>query len=209
MVRTKFAPNGLYTQAVRSTALFGQSSDDPPLAGELGPAVGAGRAGRIVLAVGSVEHPVEHVVGRQMQERRADSGRRLGDVAGALAIDRHGEVFLALGLVDRRIGGRVDHDVGPRRGDSGQDALPVFERDRRPAERDDLDPRPGALDQGGRDLSFGPGDGDAHQGNSSAASLRRGQRLSFSDSKGPPGGSRQSIPMSGSSQATPRSLAGA
>ena len=75
----------------------------------------------------------------------------------------------------------------------GEDGGAVRKVERRPAERDDLELRPRALQKRRRDLALRSGDGDPHS-NRSGASLSRGQLRSLSDRTGPPGGSRPDDP---------------
>ena len=56
---------------------------------------------------------VEHIVGRNVQQRRADLGGRPREVAGAVGVDRVGLGLLGLGTVDIGPGGAVDGGLGP------------------------------------------------------------------------------------------------
>ena len=71
-------------------------------------AIGAGRAGGVVLAIGAVEPAVEHIIGRKVQQGFAQLGGDLGDIAGAVAIDPQRDLRLAFRLVHGGIGGGVD-----------------------------------------------------------------------------------------------------
>ena len=96
---------------------------DQKLALEFRSAIGACRAGRVVLAIGPIEPPVEDIIGREMNEGNAKPRRRLGDMAGAVRIDAHRQIRLGFRLVDRRIGGGVDDRVRARGGERFEHAV--------------------------------------------------------------------------------------
>ena len=181
---------------------------DEPFADELGAAVSPDRAGRIILPIGPSERAVEHVVGREMQKRNAEPRGGLRHMTRPFAVDPNGDGLLRFRLVDCRIGCGVDHNVRARVFESGEHGAAVLEVERGPAERNNRNPWSRAFDQRSRHLALRSGDRDPHHSNSSRASLSRGQRRSLSERTGPPAGARQSMAMSGSSQARPRSWAG-
>src|SRR5262249_14262986 len=149
--------------------------------------------------------PVEHVVGRVMDEERADPAGLLRHDVNGSAVHRGGEPFLILSLVDRRIGGGVYDDVGletvnelrqplrPR-----QVALPAVKRDYVPERREAAAKFP-------PDLSVGPRNQQPH-GNSSA-SRSDTLALSLAESVGSTSVG-QSMPIAGSFQATLRACSG-
>src|SRR4029450_8120227 len=86
------------------------------LAGQLGPAVDAGRGRLVVLAV-AVGPPVgggavEHVVGGQVDQLGVDLAAGQGQVAGADAVGQEGAVGGGPAGGDGGPGGRVHHQVG-------------------------------------------------------------------------------------------------
>ena len=71
------------------------------------------RRHRVVLAVGAALGAVEHVIGRDVDQRNAGLGAGGGEIGRAGAVAGPGRLGLALGAVDRGVGGGVDDDVGP------------------------------------------------------------------------------------------------
>ena len=134
---------------------------DLPFAFELRAAIGAGRAGFVVFAIGTIERPVEDIVGREMQQRHLQFGGGFGDEARARAIDAHRDVGLALGLVDLRIGGGVDDGVAAHAAQRRENHVARGEIEARTAEREHFDASRRALDERADDLAGEPGDGDA------------------------------------------------
>ena len=151
----------------------GAAFGDQPFAEQFGAPVGAFRPGRIVLTVRAIERAVEHVVGGQLQQRRADTGGGFRHVAGPLAVDGDGEALLRLGLVDGGVGGGVDHDVRPRRLEPRKNRPAILEQEDAAAKQDDLELATGPLDERGGHLTHRPGDGDPHHVNKSPAFFTR------------------------------------
>ncbi len=173
-MRTKFVavraeePGGAHDDAV------GAALGDQPFTEQFGAPVGASRPGRIVLAVGAIERAVEHVIGGQVQQRRADSVGGFRHVAGPLAVDGDGEALLRLGLVDGGVGSGVDHHVRPRGLEASENSRAILKQEYAAAKQDDLELAPRLLDQRGRHLTHRPSDGDPHHVNKSPASVSRG-----------------------------------
>ena len=80
-------------------------------------AVGRERVDRVVLGVGGRLRAVEDIVGRKMDERRADLAAGVGERGRSVAIDGEGDLALCFGLIDRGIGAGVDDDARPHRDD--------------------------------------------------------------------------------------------
>ena len=146
IVRTKIRavraeePGGAHDHAV------GAALGDQPFAEQFRAPVGASRPGRIVLAVGAIERPVEHVVGRQLQQGRADPVGGFRHMARPLAIDGDGEALLRLRPVDGGIGGGVDHHVRPRGLKPIENSRAILEQEYAAAKQDDLERAPRLLD---------------------------------------------------------------
>ena len=83
-----------------------------PLAGFLARAVDTERLHRVVFAIGAGLAAVEHVIGRDVDQRDRGVMAGGGEVGGAGAIAGPSRVRLALGAVDRGIGRGIDDDVG-------------------------------------------------------------------------------------------------
>ena len=105
------------------------------LTGGLAGAIGAQWIDRVALAVGAARRlAVEHIVGRNMDQRQSRPRAGLRNMRGAVTIDRKGKLRLALRPIDGGIGGRVDDQIGATR-------------------------RHDALDRAGvRDIGLGPAD---------------------------------------------------
>ena len=78
---------------------------------ELRPAIDAERPHGIRLCVGASLAPVEHVVGRDVNERHGQRRSSSRDRSGPFCIDRESRGLLGFGLVDGRVGGCVDDHV--------------------------------------------------------------------------------------------------
>ena len=78
---------------------------------ELGGPVGVHGAGRVGRAVGSIELPVEHVVGRVVDEQRFVPRRLAGEHPGRDPVDRGGDGRFPLGLIDVRERRRIEDHV--------------------------------------------------------------------------------------------------
>ena len=95
------------------------------LAIRLGAAVHAERRDRIVLRVSAFLAAVEHVVGGQVQDRRAGRRGGMGEHARALRIGGSSARRLAFGPVHGGVGGGVDDEARGRRRDEGGDGVGV------------------------------------------------------------------------------------
>src|SRR5690349_7529070 len=93
--------------------VFRQSFPNGTVSRLLPAAVNPKRVYRIVLAIRALFAAVEHVIGRDVDERNAGrlaAGRQMGRSGG---VDRPGAVRLAFGAIDRSVRGRIDDDIGP------------------------------------------------------------------------------------------------
>ena len=152
----------------------GAALDDQPFAEQFGAPVGACRPGRIVLTVGAIERTVEHVIGGQLQQRRADPVGGFRHVAGPFAVDGDSEALLRLGLVDGGVGSGIDHHVRPRGLEPSENSPAILEQEYAAAKQDNLELAPRLLDQRGRHLTHRPSDGDPRHVNKSPAFFSRG-----------------------------------
>ena len=87
------------------------------LARELRDSVDVERLHGVVDAVSVFTATVEHVVGRDVHERRVERGGSPRDGRDGLGVHEPGELWLGLGLVDGRVGCGNDHSLRPRRFD--------------------------------------------------------------------------------------------
>ena len=184
------------------------------LARELRASIGAERAGRIVLPAGPADRSVEHIVGRQMQERHAEPAGGRRDRPCPRAVHRHRHVRLAFRPVDGRIGGGIEDGIRAGGGERRQDAARMLQVERRASQRhgdDRVRRRP--LQDGAGHLSAAPDDGHAHAITSSVEAMREiGQTrvpLVPSDMTASSRPTGQAIPSAGSSKASPTSHSGA
>ncbi len=166
-MRTKFVPYGLKEPGGAHDDAVGAAFGDQPFAEQFGAPVGASRPGRIVLAVGAIERAVEHVIGGQLQQRRADPVGGFRHVAGPFAVDGDGHALLRLCLVDGGVGSGIDHHVRPRGLEPGENSLAILEQEDAAAKQDDLELAPRLLDQRGRQLTHRSSDGDPQHVNKS------------------------------------------
>ena len=90
----------------------GQAGADGALARLLAGAIDRGGIDGILLDIGAALAAVEDIVGRDMDQGRADGLAGFGQGRRPVAIDGEGELGLALGLVDGGVGGGVDHQIG-------------------------------------------------------------------------------------------------
>src|ERR1700730_11214958 len=82
------------------------------LARELARPIDRQGTGAVVLAPGPPAGAVEHIIGREMDQRNSAPRRPARDGARSLAIDPKSDILLALGPIDSRIGGRGDDKIG-------------------------------------------------------------------------------------------------
>ena len=120
--------------------VVGGAGDHRALAVELAGAVGGERPDGVVLAprpagVGAVEH----VVGRDVQERHALRRGRRGHRAGRRGVDGLRGGAVVLGGVDGGVGGGVDDDVGARLADRAGAGVGVGQVGLGPAEGGERD----------------------------------------------------------------------
>ena len=90
----------------------GRRRADGALARLLAGAIDRGGIDGILLDIGAALAAVEDIVGRDMDQGRADGLAGFGQGRRPVAIDGEGELGLALGLVDGGVGGGVDHQIG-------------------------------------------------------------------------------------------------
>ena len=135
-----------------------------PFARQLGRAVDTDRRSGVVFPIGPFTPAGKNVVGRKMDDRRADPGCGRGHRAGASLVDCGSNLGLVLGLVDRGIGSGGDDDIRAGRLDRRMHARRVGKVEFRPSGSDDLEPRPtcGRLDQTADDLSLPAGNEYPH-----------------------------------------------
>ena len=134
---------------------------DSALARRLRSSVGVDRADGILLVVGIGLGAVEHIVGREMDQRDAQRFGSCGKQARRASVDAIGEVALGLGFVHVGIGGGADEHVGRGSADGAVDRVGVAEIEGRASDADDLAigaRRP--FDQRSDDLAVVAGDGD-------------------------------------------------
>ncbi len=177
-------------------------------AGELRLAVDAGRAGRVVLHVGRALGAVEHVVGRDVDQRDAGLRRQPRQLRRSGGIRALGRFAVALGCIDGGPGGGVHHQRRGGSAEGGGDRLRPVEIECRPSHPDQRPVAPGPVERR-RELARAAGDEDraGHSVNQRSVSRSRGKSWSLSDSTAPPGSTGQGRARSGSSQITPRSEA--
>ena len=82
------------------------------LAGLLAAPIDIERIDRIRLAVGLALAPVEHIIGRQVNERRPVLAAYRRNVGSSRTIDRPSRFGLAFGAVDGGISGEIDDQIG-------------------------------------------------------------------------------------------------
>ena len=83
--------------------------DHAIFARKLGGAIDPKRCGRRILGPWGVAAAVEDIVGRDMQQRHAKTGRRTRNRSGRQCVDQMRGLGLGLGAIHRGIGGSVDH----------------------------------------------------------------------------------------------------
>jgi hypothetical protein len=116
----------------------GQRGEHGALAGQLGPAIGGARRGRVIFPVRLPGRAVEDVVGRHLDQGDAPVGARAGEQGDCLAIDLDRGLLLCLGLVHGRPGGAVHHDVRLVAVQGGIDRRRVGDVQLGPGQRDEL-----------------------------------------------------------------------
>ena len=77
----------------------------------LAAAIGIERPDWILLDVGRALFSVEHIVGRNMDQRDTAPPGFRSNPGGRFSVDGKSQRFVALGVVDIRISGRIDDDV--------------------------------------------------------------------------------------------------
>ena len=130
--------------------MIGRGGANLLLADQLAPPVGAGRSGRVVLAIGALADAIEDIIGRDVDDRNTALAGDAGQGAGGIAVEPHREVGLVLGLVDVGKSGRIDDHSGRdpvdragkrlgapeiEFGSSGEDRFEPVDRRRLPGER--------------------------------------------------------------------------
>ena len=106
--------------------------------------------------------PVEHEVGRDMDQPHLPLGTCLGEIDDAGGVDPKRLRFLAFGAVDRRISGGIDHDVGGDAFDLAAQRRGVADVELRARESARLDLRRNRGKQGLAQLPAGPGNQRSH-----------------------------------------------
>src|SRR5207237_6080550 len=101
------APGAVYP-CLAPDDVFRQSLPNGAVSRFLAAAVNPKRVHRIILAIGRFFAAVEHIVGRDVDQR--NTGRLTADsqMAGSGSINRPGDVRLALAASDRGVRGTVD-----------------------------------------------------------------------------------------------------
>src|SRR5688572_9151085 len=110
-----------------------------------------------------IRTPVEHVVGREVDDGNAKGRRRFGDETGACPVHGIGDVRLRLGLVDTRIGSRIDDDIAAALFDGRANGGWTGEIERWTTNKSDAYPVcRTALSKGPRHLPCRPGHEETH-----------------------------------------------
>ena len=110
------------------------------LGGFLAAPIDIERVDGIRLAVGLALAPVEHVIGRQVNQRRRVLAAYRSDMSSSRAIDRPSRFGLAFGAVDRGISGEIDDQIGAFPSDRGAYGRCLGDVGRVPIERYELEP---------------------------------------------------------------------
>ena len=113
---------------------------DRQFARELRAAVGAKRAGGVVLVVRAVKIPGEDVIRREVHNGHSECSRGCSNGPGAEPIDGVRELGLAFGPVDGRVGGRGHDDVGACSTQRRLDGCQFKQIELRPPARNHLGP---------------------------------------------------------------------
>ena len=150
---------------------------DGQLAGRLRGAVDVERTDRRVGAEGLIAGAVEHIIGRNLDDRDAEPGRCLGQHSRCQRIDAPGVGNLGLRPVDGGIGGGVDHGGKATLGHEAGGGGGIAEIKLGAVDAESLVAlRPGETAEGSAELSGRAGDQDALHG----ADLASPRRLSAS-----------------------------
>ena len=113
---------------------LGAGCEDGLLAGQFAGAVDALRRDRVGLDIGFGLGAVEHVVGRDMDQRDVGRGAQPRQDGWAVAVGAVGGIGIGLGGIHRGIGGGVDHQAWSDGAESRLDRLRVVEIEVRPAD---------------------------------------------------------------------------
>ena len=109
IVRTKFLPVGAVDPRCAQDDVPRIAGANALLAGKLAAAIGIERRGGVRFNIGSALAAIEHVVGRDVNERNAEAASLGGKPSGCLGVDGERCRFLAFGTIDVGIGRGIDH----------------------------------------------------------------------------------------------------
>src|SRR5207237_10645881 len=106
------APGAVYP-CLAPDDVFRQSLPNGAVSRFLAAAVNPKRVHRIILAIRRFLADVEHVIGRDVDQRNTGGLTADSQMAGSGSMNRPGDARLALGAIDRGVRGSVDNDIGP------------------------------------------------------------------------------------------------